>query len=259
MKPLSPSKPTVLIVDDERLARQELRHLLKLHQELEIVGESHNGIDAVSQIQELRPDAVFLDIEMPGMNGLEVVKSLDLPLPWIIFITAFNQHAIEAFEVNALDFIVKPIDPQRLTASVERLLKQWQQKSLSAVDGANDALKENSKDAPLTENDRIFLQEGERCWFVTICDIHLLESEGNYTKVYFEKGSASLPKSLSELGERLPKRQFFRANRSQIINTHAIEEVIPWFSHSLKARLTIGKEVEFSRRASQLFRAQASL
>jgi two-component system, LytTR family, response regulator len=238
-----------LIVDDERLAREEMRRMLGFHPELEIVGEAANGPDAIAAIQRLRPEAVFLDIQMPGLNGFEVVAALEPPVPWIVFVTAYDQHAIQAFQVNALDFIVKPADPIRLAASVERLVDRAR-----VLQNHPGSAKQR-----LAESDRVFLREGERCWFVVLKELHLLESDGNYTRVHFGEGAALLPRSLSELENRLPEQLFFRANRAQIINTHAIAKVTPWFSNSLKVKLTSGIEVEFSRRAAQLFRERTSL
>ncbi len=239
----------VMVVDDERLAREELKRLLAGHPELEVMGEAVNGPEAVAAINELQPDAVFMDIQMPGMNGFEVVAALEPPLPLIVFVTAYDRHALKAFEVSALDFIVKPADPLRLASSVQRLLERF-------------AGSQSEKQAPkqkLTESDRVFLRDGDRCWFVTVSELRLLVSEGNYTRVHFSDGVALLSRSLSDLESRLPERLFFRVNRAQIINTNAIIEVIPWFSASLKARLTGDLEVEFSRRAARLFRERTSL
>lgn len=240
----------VLLVDDERLAREELRRLLRGHPQIEIIGEAHNGNDAVEKISTLRPDGVFLDIQMPGANGLDVVAALEPPVPWVVFVTAYDEHAIQAFEMNALDFLVKPVDPARLAASVGRLEERAAARGDTAAHPARGRLQ---------EHDRVFLRDKEQCWFVPVADLRLLESEGNYTRVHFPEGSTLLYRSLSELEARLPEPPFFRINRAQILNTHAIESVTPWFSGSLKARIAGGVEVEFSRRAALQFREQMSL
>lgn len=239
----------ILLVDDERLAREEFKRLLAVHPGLELVGEAANGHEAISAIAKLQPDAVFLDIQMPGLGGFDVVEALEPPLPWIVFVTAYDKHAIKAFEVNALDFLVKPADPLRLAASVQRLSERF---NSSRLRPACSRLR-------LSETDRVFLRDGDHCWFITVNELHLLESEGNYTRVHFAGGAALLSRSLAELEARLPERLFFRANRAQIINTNSIEQVNPWFSNSLRVKLAIGMDVEFSRRAAQLFREQTSL
>jgi len=239
----------VLLIDDERLAREELRRLLRGHPQIEIIGEATNGNDAVEKIGALRPDGVFLDIQMPGSNGLDVVAALEPPVPWVIFVTAYDEHAIQAFEMNALDFLVKPVDPVRLAASVGRLEERAAARGEAAAPPRGR----------LSEHDRVFLRDKEQCWFVPVAELRLLESEGNYTRVHFPEGNTLLYRSLSDLETRLPEPLFFRINRAQIINTHAIESVTPWFSGSLKARIVGGVEVEFSRRAALQFREQMSL
>lgn len=239
----------VVVVDDERLAREELKRLLKSHAEIEVVAEAANGKEALTAIEQHRPDAVFLDIQMPGLNGLDVAAALEPPLPWIVFVTAYDKYAIQAFEMNAVDYIVKPADPARLATSLQRLKDRA---------GAPRSEPINSKQR-LSESDRVFLRDGDRCWFVPIHDFRLLESEGNYTRVHFSDGAAVIYRSLTELEGRLPDRIFFRINRGQVINTEVIEKVEPWFSGSLKAVLKGGAEVEFSRRAATLFRERMSL
>jgi two-component system LytT family response regulator len=239
----------VLVVDDERLAREELKRLLSAYAEVEVVGDAANGKAALAAIEALKPDAVFLDIQMPGLNGLDVAAAMEPPLPWIVFVTAYDKYAIQAFEMNAVDYIVKPADPARVATSVQRLKERASGPRAEPI---------NSKQR-LAESDRVFVRDGEKCWFVPINDFKLLESEGNYTKVHFADGAALIYRSLTELETRLPERIFFRINRGQIINTERIEKVEPWFSGSLKARLQGGAEVEFSRRAATLFRERMSL
>src|SRR3954471_23839171 len=164
----------VLLVDDERLAREELKRLLQAHPEVEIIGEAANGKQALTAVAEHRPDAVFLDIQMPGLNGLDVAAALEPPLPWIVFVTAYDKYAIQAFEMNAVDYIVKPADPARLATSLQRLRDRASAPRSEPI---------NSKQR-LAETDRVFVRDGEKCWFVPINDFKLLESEGNYTKVH---------------------------------------------------------------------------
>ncbi len=239
----------VLIIDDERLAREELKRLLAAYPEIGIVGEAANGEEALAAIVAHHPDAVFLDIAMPGANGLDVIAALDPPIPWVVFVTAYDQHAIQAFEMNATDFLVKPVDPVRLAASVQRLKERV----------GNRLREDDTQRQRLSESDRVFLRDREQCWFVPVNELLLLESEGSYTKVHFSGRSTLLYRSLSDLEARLPEPLFFRINRAQIINTHQIAEVVPWFSGSLKATMSNGVEVEFSRRAALLFRERMSL
>jgi two-component system LytT family response regulator len=235
-----------LLIDDERLARNELRRLLAGFPEITIVGEAANAKQAREQIATHQPDLIFLDVQMPGETGMELLESLEPPAPQVIFTTAYDEFAVKAFELNALDYLLKPVDPMRLAAAVERL-------KLKA--GAAPA----EKPSRLAAEDKVFVREGDRCWFVEVKQIRLLESEGNYTRVHFEDAQPQLFRSLNAMEERLDPKVFFRANRRQIINFAWIDKIEPWFSGGLLVQLKGGAKVELSRRQAQEFREKMSL
>ena len=237
-----------VLIDDERLARNELRRLLKAHPEIEIVGEAVNAGEAQEKILELKPDLVFLDIQMPGDDGFTLLEKIDPPLPLVIFTTAYDEFAVKAFEFNALDYLLKPVDPSRLVTALDKLRSH----SARAADGAGNRDR-------LALEDKVFVREGDHCWFVSVKNIRLLESEGNYTRLYFDDHKPQLFRSLTAMEERLDSRHFFRANRKQVINLAWVEDIEPWFSGGLLVRLKGGLKVELSRRQAQDFRDRMSL
>jgi two-component system LytT family response regulator len=242
-----------LLIDDERLARNELRRLLAAFPEITIVGEAGNAKQAREQLAALTPDLIFLDVQMPGETGLELLESLEPPIPHVIFTTAYDEFAVKAFDLNALDYLLKPVDPARLAAAVGKL----HEKEAGATPDAATA-----KAAPrtaLAAEDKVFVREGDRCWFVEVKSIRLLESEGNYTRVHFENAQPQLFRSLNAMEERLDAKYFFRANRRQIINLSWIDKIEPWFSGGLLVHLKGGAKVELSRRQAQDFREKMSL
>jgi two-component system LytT family response regulator len=240
-----------LIIDDERPARSELRRLLAAHTDIEIVGEAVNCADALDKIQTLLPDLIFLDIQMPGGTGFDLLEKLGEKVPRIIFTTAYDEFALRAFEVNALDYLLKPIQESRLAEALDRVRR---------TDAAPEREAESdSNELPLLESDRVFLRENDRCWFVSVKDIRLLESEGNYTRLHVGKERPLLYRSLLALEKRLPGAIFFRANRAQMLNLNWIESIEPWFSGGLKVGLKTGESVEISRRQAQAFREKLSL
>lgn len=220
-----------LIIDDERLARAELRRLLAAHPHIEIVGEARNGTEALELIARLAPELIFLDIQMPGMTGFDLLSRLD-DAPQVIFTTAFDQHAVHAFEANAVDYLLKPIAPSRLAAALEKLRPRAAKPTL----------------------DRVFVRDGDRCWLVSLAEIVLLESEGNYTRLYFGADRPLIPRSLTQLEERLDSALFFRASRQHIVNLKAIERVDAGVADNLIATLKGGQRIEMSRRQSQRLR-----
>ncbi len=225
-----------LIIDDERLARVELRRLLSVHPHVAIVGEARNGEEGLELIERLTPDVLFLDIRMPGLNGFELLERLP-NVPQVIFTTAFDDYALKAFEVNALDYLVKPVDPARLASALARLRPP--------------------PAAPRLE--QVFVKDGDRCWFVRVTDIFLLESEGNYTRLYFGKERPLIPRSLAALEERLDSATFFRAGRRHIVNLKWVERIEPNINGNLLVGLRGGAAVELSRRQSIRFREALSL
>ena len=234
-----------LLIDDERLARNELRRLLAAFPDVEIVGEAANGKQAREQLTALSPDLIFLDVQMPGETGMELLESLEPPAPEVIFTTAYDEFAVKAFELNALDYLLKPVDPARLAAALEKLRAKL---------GTPAA-----PQAKLAAEDKVFVREGDRCWFVEVRSIRLLESEGNYTRVHFDAAQPQLFRSLNAMEERLDPKYFFRANRRQIINLAWIDKIEPWFSGGLLVHLKGAAKVELSRRQAQEFREKMSL
>ncbi len=237
-----------LLIDDERLARNELRRLLRAHPEIEIIGEAVDAEDAQAKVAALKPELLFLDIQMPGDDGFTLLEKLEPPLPLVIFTTAYDEFAVKAFEFNALDYLLKPVDPNRLVAALEKL--RGRSSGPAVTLGATHRL---------TPEDKVFVREGERCWFVPVKNIRLLESEGNYTRLHFDDQKPQLFRSLTAMEERLDARHFFRANRKQVINLAWVEGLEPWFSGGLLVKLKGGSKVELSRRQAQDFRERMSL
>ena len=221
-----------IIIDDSRLARNELKRLLANKKEIEIIGEAANSEQAKIIIEEKKPDIIFLDIQMPGKSGFELLEELEF-IPKVIFTTAYDQYAVKAFEFNALDYLLKPIDKGRLA---EALMKV----------AAADSEKDKRNEAYLSE--QFFIKDGDKCWFVKLHEIKYFEVDGNYSKVCFGNKSPMIPKTLNYLEGRLNPTTFFRANRKQIINIHWILKIEPWFNGTLKVILKDKTEINVSRR-----------
>lgn len=239
----------VVIVDDERLARKELASLLAQYKDIEVVGEGINADDAIAKIKDLQPDLIFLDIQMPGKTGFDMLQELD-QAPDVIFVTAYDEYALKAFEVNALDYLLKPIQPDRLKESLTKILqgKEGSPSSESVGDGKKLGL-----------DDQVFVKDGDRCWFVKLRDIRLFESDGNYIKIYFDNVKPMIHKSLNALDERLDDRSFFRASRKHIINLSWVESIESWFNGGLMVILKGGDKIEVSRRQAAKFKEMMSL
>jgi two-component system LytT family response regulator len=232
-----------VIVDDERLARNELRRMIEAAGSVELVGEARNAAEAVELIDRLRPELVFLDVQMPDADGFEVLERLDAA-PFVIFTTAFDHYALRAFEVSALDYLVKPVVPERLAAALAKAAA-WQRAQPPPA----------GPEAALARGQRIFVRDGDRCWFVPVEQIILVESEGNYARLWFGEHRPLVPRSLNAIEDRLDPALFFRANRRQIINTEAIASLVPWPNDGYLVKLTGGIEVEMSRRQARVFLA----
>lgn len=241
-----------LLIDDERLARNELRRLLTPFPDVEVIGEAANAPQARKQLAALKPDLLFLDVQMPEETGMELLESLEPPLPMVIFTTAYDEFAVKAFELDALDYLLKPVDPARLAAAVQRLRTKFGH----IVEPATTQATARGCLAP---EDKVFVREGDRCWFVPVKQIRLLENEGSYTRVHFESVQPQLFRSLSAMEARLDPKHFFRANRNQIINLDWIGKIEPWFSGGLVVHLKGGAKIELSRRQAQDFRERTSL
>jgi two-component system LytT family response regulator len=241
-----------LVIDDERLARKELINLLSQYDQVEIVGEANNVDDAKEKIEALAPDVVFLDIQMPEKTGFDLLEELD-NVPHVVFTTAYDEYAIKAFQVNALDYLLKPIEPKRLGEAIERLLKKLNENQEKSEEmGAFAGRK-------LTLDDQVFVKDGDRCWFVKLSNVRLFESDGNYIKVYFDNFKPMIHKSLNALDERLSEKSFFRASRKHIINLSWVEAIEPWFNGGLVVTLKGGDRIEVSRRQAARFKDMMSL
>ena len=238
-----------LIADDERLARNELRRLLENHPGIEIIDEAANGEEAVEKINRLRPELVFLDIQMPGKTGFEVLENLEEGVnPDVIFTTAFDEFALKAFEFDAIDYLLKPIEPARLEQALKKL-----EEDQSSVD---EKMQENRI---FGENDQVFVKDGNKYWFIRLNTVRLFESIGNYVRIYFDQNKPLLLRSLNALEERLDQNVFFRANRKHIINLRMIESIEPYFSGGILVKLKGGEKVEISRRQAVRFKELLSL
>lgn len=236
-----------LIVDDERLARTELKRLLTPFKDIKIVGEAVNADDALEKIQELKPELIFLDIQMPGKTGFEMLGELD-SVPTVIFVTAYDEYALKAFEYNALDYLLKPIEPKRLEETINKLIEKNRKKMVSELD----------KNI-LTEADQVFVKDGEKCWFVKLEIVRLFESEGNYVRIYFNDNKPLILRTLNYLDERLDNKVFFRANRKHIVNLKWINSIEPWLNGGLLVKLKDGQKIEVSRRQAIKFKDMLSL
>lgn len=239
-----------IIIDDERLARKELMSLLKEFAQVEIVEECSNADQALESIQKHKPDLIFLDINMPEKTGFDLLQELDVA-PKVVFVTAYDEYALKAFEVNALDYLLKPVDPTRLEETMKKILES----TASSPTEESISLETNR----LKGEDQIFLKDGEKCWFVHLRDIRMFESEGNYVRVYFHEFKPLILKSLNNLDERLDPKTFFRVNRKYIVNLKWIESVENWFNGGLQLTLKDGVKVEVSRRQAAKFKDLMSL
>jgi two-component system LytT family response regulator len=240
-----------LIIDDERLARQELKSLLAPYHEVEVVGECANAESAVQKIAELKPELLFLDIQMPGKNGFELLLELE-HVPEVVFVTAYDEHALKAFEVNALDYLLKPVQAQRLGETIRKITSREKAEIRTHVPVQNQP-------EQLREQDQVFVKDGEKCWFVKLEEVRLFESEGNYVRIFFQTNHPLILRSLNYLDERLDPKVFFRASRKHILNLRWIESVENWFNGGLMVTLRGGEKVEISRRQASRLKEMMSL
>ncbi|WP_127021053.1 LytR/AlgR family response regulator transcription factor [Flagellimonas beolgyonensis] len=236
---------TTLIIDDERLAREEVRRALDGYPEFDIVGEANNVDKALELIEACQPDIIFLDIHMPGKSGFDLLEELTT-VPEVVFTTAYDQYAVQAFEVNALDYLVKPLREERFAKTMEKVRLGLQKR-------------DEEKEKPLDIHQRIFIKDGEKVFFVPLTEVRLIESMENYARLYFGKEKAMIKRSLNQLEEKLDPAVFFRTNRSQIINMEYIKEIHPYFNNKLQMILITGETVEVSSRQSVKFKKRNSL
>jgi two-component system, LytTR family, response regulator len=242
-----------LIVDDERLARNELRRLLENFPKVNIVGEASNADEALALIEELKPELLFLDIQMPSKTGFDLLTELEGHVPEVIFTTAYDEYALKAFEFNALDYLLKPVDMARLSEAIQKVENELLIERL-----AEEGKLSNSN--VLGPTDQVFVKDGEKCWFVRLNKVRVFESIGNYVRLYFDDQKPLVLKSLNALEERLDPKTYFRANRKHIINMQFIEKIEPWFSGGLQVTITGHSEkIEISRRQAIRFKELMSL
>ena len=231
-----------LIIDDERPARRELLRLLTDFPEIEVIGECANIAEAKAAIDSSSVALIFLDVQMPGGSGFDLLSELE-EIPQVIFTTAYHEHAVRAFEVNALDYLLKPIEPARLAGALARV-----QPTFNRLDPPS------ARVSPLQ---RLFVQNGPHCWFVPLGEVRLLTSEGNCVRLSWGSRRPLVGRSLANLEPRLDPTLFFRANRRQIINLSFIDQIEPGVNGRLHVDLRGGPEVEISRRQSSLFKTQS--
>ncbi len=229
----------LLIVDDSRLARKELADLLKNIPETNVIAEAIDVSSAVAAINIHKPDLVLLDIHMPDGDGFDVLERSDFT-PQVIFTTAYEQHALRAFEFNALDYLLKPVTHERLAAALQKSISKHNNSVQPAI---TTALK--------TRTDKFFVRDGEHCHFIRLSDLRLISVEGNYVRLFFLNTKTLLARSLNHIEEKLDPEVFFRANRQQIINMDYVACIEPWLNEGLLIKLTDGTEVEVSRRQAR--------
>ena len=256
-----PETLRALLVDDERLARRELRALLAAHPEVEVVGEAADADEAEAALARLRaagdaPDVVFLDVQMPGRSGFDLLDGLDAA-PDIVFVTAHDEHALRAFRVSALDYLLKPVDPERLAEAVARVAARAEARPAASPDS-------DPGGRPLGPADRVFVKDGDRMHLVRLGDVRRFESAGNYTALHFDDaaGRAQRPlvhRSLSALEGRLDPAHFARANRAEMVGLAHVVGLDDALNGGLLFRLTDGSTVEFSRRRAAVLRDRLSL
>jgi two-component system LytT family response regulator len=230
-----------IIVDDERLAREEFKLMLSKYPQIEIIGEYKNTIEAEEALKTLDIELMFIDIQMPGETGLEFLERID-NAPRTIFVTAYDDHALKAFELNAYDYILKPLDEERLDEVIKKLDEE-------------EKIPESVKRSEiLKSDDNIFIKDGEKVWFIKVNEIRYFESDGNYVKVFFNDFHPLILRSLNSLNDRLDDKLFFRANRKYLINLEKIVNIETWFNGGLQVEMSCGTKIEISRRQAIKFK-----
>ena len=235
-----------VIIDDERLAREEVKRALQKYPEFEIIGEASHVDEAKTMIENNNPDILFLDIHMPGKSGFDLLEELTT-VPEVVFTTAYDQYAVKAFEMNALDYLVKPLREERF----ERTIAKVKEELIKMTEVLSSGI--------LPMEQKIFIKDGEKCHFIPLTEIHFIESLDNYARLYFGSKKAMIKRSLNLLAEKLDPKIFFRINRSQIINTQYIKEIHPHFNNKLQIILITGETLEVSSRQSVKFKNWNSL
>lgn len=240
-------KARTLIVDDEPLARDRLRQLLQAEPEVELVGECADGAEAVASIRALTPDLVFLDVQMPELSGFQVLEQLQGgPMPLVIFVTAYDEYALRAFEVHAVDYLLKPFDRERFQKALQRALDQLKR---SRVGELNDRLSALLKDLGLPGKypERLVVKSGGRVVFVPVQDIDWIEAADNYVQLHVGAESHLHRQTMTELEQTLPPDKFLRISRSTIVNVTRIKEMQPLFHGEYAVILRDGTRLTLSR------------
>jgi two-component system LytT family response regulator len=223
------TKIRTLIVDDEELARDRMQTLLELQPDVEIVGICSDGVSALETIEKLQPDLVFLDVQMPGMDGFEVVENLDSQTtPDIVFVTAHDGHAIRAFEIHALDFLLKPFDQTRFEKTLDRARIRLRNRQSSVIDSHLVSLLEELREERKYP-ERLIVKSSGRVFFVRTEEIDWVEASGNYVKVHTKSDAHLLRESMKNMEAKLDPKIFVRIHRSAIVNIDRIKELEPWF------------------------------
>jgi two-component system LytT family response regulator len=236
-----------LIVDDEPLARERLATLLQNEEGLETLGECRDGLEAIAAIQQLQPDLVFLDVQMPGADGFQVIQAIGAEkMPMVIFVTAYDQHALKAFEVRALDYLLKPFDRDRFREALGRARHHIEQQETGDLGRRLLALvKDLRPSAPKT--DRLVVKSGGRLFFLRTDEIDWIEAAGNYARLHVGTDAHLIRETMQSLESRLDPERFFRIHRSRIVNMERIQELQPWFNGEYVVILRNGTRLTLSR------------
>ena len=245
-----------LIVDDEALARNRIREMLKKDSEIQLVGECANGREALEVIRERAPHLLFLDVQMPEMDGFTMLKALPREqMPTVVFVTAFDQYALRAFEVYALDYILKPFDAERFNRALYHAKAQIRQVRGSVLNQGLLDLLTDLKEKPKTKiPERLVIKTGGRVSFLKTAEIDWIESEGNYVRLHVGKDTHLLRETLNQMEDRLDSNQFLRIHRSTIVNLDRIKELQPWFHGEYRVLLQDGKQLLLSRKYREKLR-----
>ncbi|HSA57136.1 MAG TPA: LytTR family DNA-binding domain-containing protein [Gemmatimonadaceae bacterium] len=273
----------VLIVDDEPIARRRISRLLKLEDDVEVVNEVGSGTDAVAAIREQRPDLVFLDVQMPDMDGFGVVSALGAEsMPAVVFVTAYNEYAVKAFDVNAVDYILKPFDPERFRAAFQRARTNMEQKTSAeagrrikalleevlgeerahaiaagSANGGGTALAPQVMSVPRARYlDRLMVKHDGRVFFVKVVDVDWFEASGNYVRVHVGRVSHLIRETMHGIEAQLDPNQFARIHRAVIVNLDRIRELQPWFAGDYIVILRDGRQLKLSRTYREALQAR---
>ncbi len=243
-------KIRVLIVDDEPLARRGIRRLMQSESDFEIVGEARNGREAITAIENNTPDLVFLDVQMPLLDGFSLIEKISAEnTPEIVFVTAYDEHAIRAFEINALDYLLKPIDPQRFQKTLERVRRRLIERENEEIERKVVDLLQNLKEAKQPARlERIAVKERGRVFFVQVDEIDWIAAQGNYVEIHVGQAKHLLRETMDGIESKLDPHKFLRIRRSTIVRIESIKELHPLFGGEHAVILCDGTELSSSRR-----------